>query len=298
MALRWSKVSPQLALIPALTVTLVAFAGAIGWTIWMSFTRSRRFPDYTVDPALWSRQYERLFSDGVWVTSLRNVIVLAIGSALAIVLGFILAAMIEKEKRGEGFFRTIFLYPLAVSLIVTGIVWRWMFHPALGVQNFLHQLGWESAKFNWLADPATAIYGIILASIWHGLGFYMALMLAGLKSINTEIWSAAKLDGVSFWRLYVEIIIPMLKFTFLTCAILLSLGVVKSYDIVLAMTNGGPGTSTWTPAYFAINAYSTRSNIGYASAAAVIMLLITVAVFLPLMAITAWQVRRREAAAV
>ena len=184
------------------------------------------------------------------MTSLRNVIVLALGSALAIVLGFILAAMIEKEKRGEGFFRTIFLYPLAVSLIVTGIVWRWMFNPALGVQNFLHQLGWESAKFNWLADPATAMYGIILASIWHGLGFYMALMLAGLKSINTEIWSAAKLDGVSFWRLYVEIIIPMMKFTFLTCAILLSLGVVKTYDIVLAMTNGGPGTSTWTPAYF------------------------------------------------
>ena len=97
----------------------------------------------------------------------------------------------------------------------------------------------------------------------------MALMLAGLKSINTEIWSAARLDGVSFWRLYVEIIIPMMKFTFLTCAILLSLGVVKAYDIVVAMTNGGPGTSTWTPAYFAINAYSIRSNIGFASAAAV-----------------------------
>ena len=296
MALRWSKVSPQLALIPAVTVTLVAFVGAIGWTIYMSFTRSRRFPDYTIDPALWYRQYDRLFGDGAWATSLRNLIVLAIGSALAIVLGFILAAMIEREKRGEGFFRTIFLYPLAVSLIVTGIVWRWMFNPDLGVQNFLRSLGWESANFNWLADPRTAMYGIILASIWHGLGFYMALMLAGLKSINTEIWSAAKLDGVSFWRLYVEIIIPMLKFTFLTCAILLSLGVVKTYDIVLAMTNGGPGTSTWTPAYFAINAYSTRSNIGYASAAAVIMLLITATFFLPLVAVTAWQARRREAA--
>ena len=85
------------------------------------------------------------------------------------------------------------------------------------------------------------MYAIILASIWQGSGFYMALMLAGLKSINTEIWSAARLDGVSFWRLYIEIIIPMMKFTFLTCAILLSLGVVKAYDIVVAMTNGGPG---------------------------------------------------------
>jgi glucose/mannose transport system permease protein len=297
MALRWSKVSPQLALVPAVAITLVAFFGAIGWTLLMSFTRSRRFPDYAIDPASWWRQYERLFNDGVWATSLRNLVVLATGSALAIVLGFILAAMIEREKRGEGLFRTIFLYPLAVSLIVTGIVWRWMFNPALGVENFLHQLGWESASFNWLADSRTAVYGIILASIWHGLGFYMALMLAGLKSINTEIWSAARLDGVSFWRLYVEIIIPMLKFTFLTCAILLSLGVVKTYDIVLAMTNGGPGTSTWTPAYFTINAYSTRNNIGYASSAAVIMLLITLAIFLPLVLLTAWQARRREAAA-
>src|SRR5262249_55472000 len=177
---------------------------------------------------------------------------------------------VEREKRGENFFRTVFLYPLAISLIVTGLVWRWMLNPSLGIENFLHELGWTSASFNWLAKPETAMYAIILASIWHGSGFYMALMLAGLKSINSEIWSAAKLDGVSFWRLYIEIIIPMMKFTFLTCAILLSLGVVKAYDIVVAMTNGGPGTSTWTPAYFAINAYSTRDNIGYASAAAVI----------------------------
>ena len=136
-----------------------------------------------------------------------------------------------------------------------------MFNPALGIENFLHQLGLTGRQFQ-LARRAgeTAMYGIILASIWQGSGFYMALMLAGLKSINTEIWSAARLDGVSFWRLYVEIIIPMMKFTFLTCAILLSLGVVKAYDIVVAMTNGGPGTSTWTPAYFAINAYSAKQQ--------------------------------------
>ena len=85
--------------------------------------------------------------------SLQNLVVLALGSALAIVFGFILAAMIEREKRGEGFFRTIFLYPLAVSLIVTGVVWRWMFNPALGIENFLHRLGWTGANFNWLAEP-------------------------------------------------------------------------------------------------------------------------------------------------
>lgn len=294
MAIRWSWASPRIALIPALTTTAVAFFGAILWTIWISFTRSRRFPEYTIDPGSWSRQYERLFNDSSWTTALENIFVLVIGNALAILLGFILAAMIEREKRGEGFFRTIFLYPLALSLIVTGIAWRWIFNPDLGVQNFLRGLGWESANFNWLADTRTAMYGIILASIWHGLGFYMALMLAGLKSINSEIWSAARLDGVSLWKFYTEIIIPMMKFTFLTCAILLSLGVVKTYDIVLAMTNGGPGTSTWTPAYFVVNSFGARGNIGYASAAAVIMLLMTAALFLPLVLVTAWQARRRE----
>ncbi len=296
MAVRWSRVAPQLALTPAVGVTLVAFFGAILWTIYMSFTKSRRFPDYTIDWSEWDRQYNRLFADDVWTTSLKNLIVLAVGSALAIIVGFILAALINHEKRGEGIFRTVFLYPLAISLIVTGLVWRWMFNPSLGIENFLHELGFTHASFNWLAEPATAMYGIILASIWQSSGFYMALMLAGLKSINSEIWSAARLDGVPFWRLYIEIIVPMMKFTFLTCAILLSLGVVKAYDIVVAMTNGGPGTSTWTPAYYAINAYSIRSNIGFASAAAVIMLLITLVIFLPLILVTAWQVRRRQAA--
>ena len=126
-------------------------------------------------------------------------------------------------------------------------------------------------------------------------GFYMALMLSGLKSINTEIWSAAKLDGVSFWRLYTEIIIPMMKFTFLTCAILLSLGVVKAYDMVYAMTNGGPGQSTWVPAYYMLDAYWQKANLGLAGAAAVVMLLITAVIFIPLVLITGWQLRRQEA---
>src|SRR5579859_2759446 len=101
MAVRWSRVAPQLALTPAVAVTLVAFFGAILWTIYMSFTRSRRFPDYTIDPGDWGRQYSRLFADDVWTTSLKNLIVLAVGSALAIVFGFVLAALIDREKRGE-----------------------------------------------------------------------------------------------------------------------------------------------------------------------------------------------------
>lgn len=296
MAIRWSRWSPQFALAPAVAITVVAFVGAIVWTIWLSFTASKRFPDYTLQADIW-KQYTRLFKDAGWQIALKNLLILGVGSFLAIVFGFVLAAMIDREKRGEGIFRTIFLYPLAVSLIVTGIAWRWMFNPSLGVQNFLHSIGLTALNFDWLSKSETAMYGIILATVWQGSGFYMALMLSGLKSINSEIWSAAKLDGVSFWRLYAEIIIPMMKFTFLTCAILLSLGVVKAYDIVVAMTNGGPGQATWVPAYFTINAYWAKSNLGYASAAAVIMLLITAAIFLPLVLLTAWRERSREARA-
>ncbi|NDV00512.1 carbohydrate ABC transporter permease [Pseudoroseicyclus tamaricis] len=295
MTIRWTRIAPQIALTPAVAVTAVAFVGSILWTIYLSFTRSRRVPDYAIDWTEWSRQYDRLFQDAGWSTALWNLVTLGLGSALAIVFGFILAAMIDREKRGEALFRTVFLYPLAVSLIVTGVAWRWILNPTMGLEATLHRWGWEWVDFNWLAQGDTAMYAIILASIWQSSGFYMALMIAGLKSINSEIWSAARLDGVSLPRLYIEIIIPMMKFTFLTCAILLSLGVIKAYDIVLAMTNGGPGQSTWVPAYFVINALSQKQNLGYASAAAVMMLGITLLVFLPLVMLTAWQNGRREA---
>ena len=290
MKIRWSRVAPQAALAPAVAVTLTAFAGAVLWTIYISFTNSKRFPDYAMTGM---KQYFRLFNDELWIRSLENMLILGVGSLASIVLGFILAALIDREVRGEGIFRTVFLYPLAVSLIVTGIVWRWLFNPSIGVESFFHSIGWNWVHFNWLASSQTVMYGIILASVWQSTGFFMALMLAGLKGINPEIWKAAKLDGVSFWRLYFEIIIPMMKLTFITCVILLSIGVVKAYDIVVAMTNGGPGGSSFVPAYFAINAYWLKENLGYASAAATIMLLLTAILFLPFLLLAV--VRRRNA---
>lgn len=278
MAVKWSRVAPQIALTPSLAVTLTAFVGAILWSVYLSFSRSRRFPDYEFAGF---RQYHRLFNDDAWAISLKNMVILGVGSLLAIVVGFLLAALIDREVAGKGFFRTIFLYPLAVSLIVTGIIWKWLFNPTLGIEHFLHSIGWESASFNWLASPETVMYGIILGVVWQSTGFYMALMLAGLKSINTEIWQAARLDGVPFWRLYLEVIIPMMKLTFVTAVLLLSIGVVKAYDIVVAMTNGGPGGSSYVPAYFAIQAYWVKQNLGFASAAATIMLLLTALLFLP-----------------
>jgi glucose/mannose transport system permease protein len=278
MALRWSRVAPQIALAPATIVTLTAFIGAILWSVYLSFSASRRFPDYAI---VGFKQYQRLFNDSGWVISLENMVILGVGSLLTIVFGFLLAALIDREVAGTPVFRTIFLYPLAMSLIVTGISWRWLFNPTLGVENLLHSLGWTSANFNWLNSPSTVMYGIILGVVWQSTGFYMALMLAGLRGINIEIWQAARLDGVPFWRLYFEVIIPMMKLTFITAILLLSIGVVKAYDIIVAMTNGGPGGSSWVPAYFVIQAYWVKNNLGFASAAATIMLLLTALLFTP-----------------
>ncbi|QQA43508.1 carbohydrate ABC transporter permease [Pelagovum pacificum] len=294
MRLRHSTLMPQVALAPAVAITFVAFIGSILWTVYLSFTRSRRFPEYAIDTENLFRQYGRLFGDDAFITSLKNLVILGLGSTLAIGFGFILACLIDRERRGQGFFRTVFLYPLAISLIVTGVAWRWLFDPQLGMQAALHDWGLTWVRLDWLARSETAMYGIILASVWQGAGFYMALMLAGLKSINDEIWKAARLDGIGVWQFYTRIVIPMMKFTFLTCAILMSLGVVKAYDIVVAMTNGGPGQSTFVPAYFTINAYWQKSNLGYASAAATIMLLITLAFFLPMVIFAARRRRRAE----
>ncbi|KAA0697929.1 sugar ABC transporter permease [Neorhizobium sp. P12A] len=290
MGIRWSRVTPHLAVAPAALLTLVFFIGSIGWTVYLSFTASRRFPDYEL--VGW-KQYWRLFHDASWLLSLQNLVIFALGSLLSIVVGFILAALIDKEVHGEGIFRTVFLYPLAVSLIVTGLVWRWLFNPGLGVENVLHSIGWQSASFNWLASQDTVMFGVILAAVWQSTGFFMALMLSGLKSINSEIWQAARLDGVPFWRLYIEVIIPMMKLTFLTCIILLCIGVVKAYDIIVAMTNAGPGGASIMPAYFVIDAYWQKQNLGFASAGATVMLLTTLVLFLPLVIITA--IRQRKA---
>lgn len=155
MTIRWSRLAPQLALSPSVAVTVFVFLGGICWTIYLSFTASRRFPDYTL---VGFRQYVRLFKDAAWIVSLENAVIFAIGSLASIALGFILAALIDKEARGEAVFRTVFLYPLAISLIVTGLIWRWLFNPDLGVENVFYSIGWNWVHFNWLADPSTVMY--------------------------------------------------------------------------------------------------------------------------------------------
>lgn len=264
-----SRHAATIAVVPALLATLIFYFGSVIWSIIMSFTASKIFPDMTF---VGLKQYNRLFNDHLWQTAIQNLGIFLLGSLGSLILGFLLAVLLENNPAGEGFFRTVYLYPMAVSLIITGLVWQWLFNPSMGLQQFVRDLGWANFDFNWVADKGRVMYAIIIASVWQSTGFYMVLCAAGLKGIDSEVWQASRIDGIPKYRMYLEVIIPMMRFTFVTSFVLLSIGAVKAYDIIVSMTNGGPGGGSVLPAYFIVDTYTTRHFIALGAAGSTILL--------------------------
>jgi glucose/mannose transport system permease protein len=284
------KHAATLAVVPVLLIALLFYFGSTLWSVVMSFTASKIFPDMTF---VGLRQYLRLFNDNLWYMSLENLAIFALGSLCSLILGFILAVLLENNTTGEGFFRTIYLYPMAVSLIITGLVWQWLFNPTLGLQQFFRDLGFQNFDFNWVADKNKVMYAVILASVWQSTGFFMVLCSAGLKGIDSEVWQASRIDGIPKFRMYLEVIIPMMGFTFLTSFVLLSIGAVKAYDIIVAMTNGGPGGHSVLPSYYIVDMYINRRFIALGAAGSTILLLIVVAFLAALPLVNfAWNKRK------
>lgn len=278
-ALRIRYPAAKAVLAPTVLIMAVCFYGAILWTIYISFTKSGLVPNYSFAGI---GQYVRLFGTARWHTAFSNMFVfggLFIVGALA--FGTLLAVLIDQKVRFEGAFRTVFLYPLSMSFIVTGLAWRWFLNPTMGLQDFVRGLGWESFTFDWIVDRDRAIYTLVIAAVWHSSGLIMAIMLAGLRGIDHEIWRAARVEGIPRWRTYVSIVLPMLRPLIVTCFVLLAIAVVKSYDLVVAMTNGGPGNATDMPAKFVVDLTFERANVGLASAGAVIMLTAVLAALAP-----------------
>ena len=263
------KHAASLAVIPVLLAALVFYFGSTVWSVVMSLTNSKIFPDMTF---VGLRQYLRLFGDPLWSLSIQNLAVFGLGSLGSLVLGFLLAVLLEGNVVGERVFKTVFLYPMAVSLIITGLVWQWLFNPSMGLQQFFRDLGLKDFDFNWVGDKNTVMYAVILAAVWQSSGFYMVLCSAGIKGIDSEVWAASRIDGISKFRMYLEVIIPMMKFTFLTSFVLLSIGAVKAYDIIVAMTNGGPGGHSVLPAYYIVDMYTNRRFIALGAAGSTILL--------------------------
>lgn len=268
-----------IALWPTWIVVLTAYVGTMIWTVGVSLTPSKLVP---VAQFSGLAQYERLFATPRWIASVENMFVFGILFVLAcLVLGLLMAMALDQKIRGEGFIRTIYLYPYSLSFIVTGVVWQWMMNPTLGIQKTVNDLGWTSFRFDWIVDPDKAIYAVVISAVWQSAGLVMALMLAGLRGIDQDLWNAIKVDGIPVWRAYISIILPILRPAIATAVVLLGIGVVKSYDLVVALTNGGPGTATDVPAKFIMDFLFLRSNIGFASAAATIMLAAVTAAIAP-----------------
>ena len=269
----------QLALVPAMLIALVVYCGSTGWTVWISLTNSRMLPSSVF---VGTRQYDSLFGNERWIISVQN---LGLFGALflvsALILGFLLAAFIDQRVRGEGVLRSVFLYPFSMSFIVTGLAWRWLLDPTQGLTKLGQDIGLQGVQFDWLVRQDRVIYTLVIAAVWHAAGLTMAIMLAGLRGVDPEIWKAARVDGLPAWRTYLYIVIPMLKGSFATAGILLATSVVRLYDLSVAMTNGGPGIASEVPAKFVMDHLFERNNIGLATAAATSMLITIVAVVAP-----------------
>ncbi len=270
---------PRLVLSPTIALTLVFTYGFILFTTYLSFSNSGMLPSY--DLVGWAN-YTRLFKLRAWSIATTNLLifgVLYIG--ICAVLGLLLAILLDQRIRAEGFIRTVYLYPMALSFIVTGVAWKWILDPGIGLEAVMHDWGFTSFQFRWIKDRDMAIYTIVIAAVWQTSGFVMATFLAGLRGIDREMLHAAEVDGASTFALYRRIVIPQLRPAFLSAFVVLAHMAIKSYDLVIALTNGGPGISTEMPATFMYSYTFTRNQMGVGAASAEIMLLTIVAIIVP-----------------
>lgn len=273
------NLAAKAAAVPMIVTTLVIFLGGTIWTVVHSFTNSRLLPRLN-----WVGfdQYDRLWETTRWIVSIKNLMIYgSLSLVFTISIGFLLAVLMDQKIRYEDTFRTIMLYPFALSFIVTGLVWQWILNPEFGIQSIVRAMGWESFTFNPLYDPQLVLYGLLIAGLWQGTGFVMCLMLAGLRGIDEDIWKAARVDGIPTWKTYVLIILPMMRPVFITTLVIVAAGIIKLYDLVVAQTSGGPGNASQVPAMYVYDYMFQAQNLGQGFAASTMMLLSVLIVLIP-----------------
>ena len=276
----WLKKNlPKLVLVPSLGILSWFVYCFIFWTIYISFTKSKMLPRYEI----WGiDQYIRLWNMPRWHVAVENLLIFTVlFIILCIAIGILLSILLDQKIRAEGFLRTIYLYPMALSFIVTGTAWKWVLNPTLGIEKFAHDMGFETFKFDWLVTPEMSIYTIVIAGVWQSSGFIMAIFLAGLRSVDDEIIKAAKIDCAGIFSIYSKIILPMMRPVFMSAIVILVHLSIKSYDLIIALTSGGPGISSDMPAVFMTAMAFHRSEVGLASASAIMMFLTVSAIVVP-----------------
>ncbi len=270
---------PKIVISPSFAVILWFVYGFVLWTFYISLTKSKMLPRYE----FWGiDQHIRLWSNPRWYIAVENLLIFTVlFVGICILIGILLSILLDQKIRAEGFLRTIYLYPMALSFIVTGTAWKWMLNPTMGIEKLFTDWGFTDFTFDWLVNREMSIYTIVIAAVWQSSGFVMALFLAGLRSIDDEIVKAAKIDGASLYSIYFTIILPMMRPVFMSSIVILLHISIKSYDLVIALTAGGPGISSDMPAVFMTQMAFHRSEIGLASASAVMMFLTVLAVVVP-----------------
>ncbi|MBA1189973.1 sugar ABC transporter permease [Pseudomonas entomophila] len=270
---------PKLVLAPSMLIVLVGFYGYILWTLVLSFTRSTFMPNYR-----WAgfEQYIKLLNNDRWWVASKNLMVFgSLFIGISLVIGVVLAVLLDQRIRREGFIRTVYLYPMALSMIVTGTAWQWLLNPGLGLDKLLRDWVWEGFRFDWLVDPERVIYCLVIAAVWQASGFVMALFLAGLRGVDPSIVRAAQVDGASLPRIYLRIVLPSLRPVFFSAVMILAHIAIKSFDLVAAMTAGGPGYASDLPAMFMYSFTFSRGQMGMGSASAILMLAAILAILVP-----------------
>ncbi|KZL03756.1 MULTISPECIES: sugar ABC transporter permease [unclassified Pseudovibrio] len=276
---RLQRYLPQLVVAPPFLLLVFFVYGFIAWTGFISLTNSRMLPTFDFQGI---QQYVRLLAMDRWNVAFHNLLIFgSLYILFSITIGCVLAVLLDQRIRAEGALRTIYLYPMAISFIVTGTAWKWILNPSLGIESYMQKLGWESFQFDWIVNRDMAIYVVVLAAVWQASGFVMALFLSALRTVDEDIIRAAHLDGASTTRIYFGIILPSLRPVFLSAFVILAHLSIKSFDLVVALTNGGPGYSSTLPANFMYEMAFRRNQIGLGAASAMMMLATVAAIIVP-----------------
>jgi len=270
---------PRLVISPALAVSVFFFYGLTAWVAVVSFTDSEGFLRFD-----WVglQQYRHLWGDENWWRALWNFARYApVVIGVPMLLGCLLAIFLDQKIRFEGGFRTIYLYPLALSWVVAGTIWRWLLSPDTGIEIWLHGLGFSNAIFDWIVRPDRAIFALALVAVWHSTGFVMAMFIAGLRGVDDSVFKAARIDGASLPRIYWRIVLPSLRPTVFSAALILLPASLKTFDLVVVLTQGGPGQSSVLPAFYMFDRFFRRDQMGLGAASGAMILMMCIVIAVP-----------------
>lgn len=270
---------PSIILIAIFVYFFIFWTGFISLTDWNDI-----FPSFNI---VGLRNYIELFQNFLFQISMKNTLVFtALFLVSSLILGFLLAIFLDQKIRGENIFRNIYLFPMAISFVVTGVVWRWILNPGtinnpVGLNQILDKIGLSFLKSGWYTDSKIGIKAVVIAAVWQMSGYVMAMYLAGIRGIPSELFEAAQVDGANMWQVYRYIVLPLLRPITLGAIIILGHISLKIFDLVVAKTGSGAGFSCDVPALFMYDTTFRGNHFAQGASIAIILLLMVGVLIIP-----------------